>query len=248
MIMPRTSPIAQPVRQCSVAETATLGEVVVVVHSRRNIASSRPDRSLMPPISRGFRGRPRRDVDPARVPPGQYVVEDFPVLSAGPTPRTPLERLEPDHRRRGRRVAHVDLGRAARAARRDVHDRHPLRDEVDQARHHVDRRLARHAARRRRDRGRVPDRLVRRRLHDEPHARGRHATARRGSPTSSRASRSTPSTAARRGCWSRTCTCGRARSGSAGSRFTPQDEPGFWEAAGYHNHGDPWREQRYWND
>ena len=45
----------------------------------------------MPPISRGFGGRPRRDVDPSRVPPGQYVVEDFPVLSAGPTPRTSLE-------------------------------------------------------------------------------------------------------------------------------------------------------------
>src|SRR5438270_11209571 len=42
-------------------------------------------------VSRGFRGRPRRDVDPSRIPPGQYVVEDFPVLSAGPTPRTPLE-------------------------------------------------------------------------------------------------------------------------------------------------------------
>src|SRR5258705_7932457 len=39
-------------------------------------------------VSRGFRGRRRRDVDPSRVPPGQYVVEDFPVLSAGPTPRT----------------------------------------------------------------------------------------------------------------------------------------------------------------
>ncbi|MEU4293329.1 molybdopterin-dependent oxidoreductase [Kribbella sp. NPDC026596] len=24
-----------------------------------------------------------------------------------------------------------------------------------------------------------------------------------------------------------------------------RDEPGFWERAGYHNHGDPWREQRY---
>ena len=42
-------------------------------------------------ISRGFRGR-RRDTDTSgRVPPGQYVVEDFPVLSAGPTPRTPLD-------------------------------------------------------------------------------------------------------------------------------------------------------------
>ena len=26
------------------------------------------------------------------------------------------------------------------------------------------------------------------------------------------------------------------------------DEPGFWETFGYHNHGDPWREQRYSGD
>jgi DMSO/TMAO reductase YedYZ molybdopterin-dependent catalytic subunit len=43
-------------------------------------------------ISRGFRGRRRDpDADPVRVPPGQYVTDDFPVLSAGPTPHTPLE-------------------------------------------------------------------------------------------------------------------------------------------------------------
>ena len=42
-------------------------------------------------VSRGFRGRRRdSDADPSRVPPGQYVTEDFPVLSAGPTPHTPL--------------------------------------------------------------------------------------------------------------------------------------------------------------
>jgi DMSO/TMAO reductase YedYZ molybdopterin-dependent catalytic subunit len=46
----------------------------------------------MSPISRGFHGRHRDpDVDPSRVPPGQYVTTDFPVLSAGPTPHTPLE-------------------------------------------------------------------------------------------------------------------------------------------------------------
>ena len=44
----------------------------------------------MPLISRGFRGR-RVDADPTRVPPGQYVTPDFPVLAAGPTPHTPLE-------------------------------------------------------------------------------------------------------------------------------------------------------------
>ena len=27
--------------------------------------------------------------------------------------------------------------------------------------------------------------------------------------------------------------------------FTEEDHPGFWESVGYHNHGDPWLEERY---
>jgi DMSO/TMAO reductase YedYZ molybdopterin-dependent catalytic subunit len=27
--------------------------------------------------------------------------------------------------------------------------------------------------------------------------------------------------------------------------FTDRDHPGFWEQNGYHNYGDPWKEQRY---
>jgi DMSO/TMAO reductase YedYZ molybdopterin-dependent catalytic subunit len=42
-------------------------------------------------VSRGFRGRRRTEAPEGRVPPGQYVTEDFPVLSAGPTPRIPLD-------------------------------------------------------------------------------------------------------------------------------------------------------------
>lgn len=30
-----------------------------------------------------------------------------------------------------------------------------------------------------------------------------------------------------------------------GVKFTPRDEPGYWEQRGYHNHADPWREERY---
>ncbi len=30
-----------------------------------------------------------------------------------------------------------------------------------------------------------------------------------------------------------------------GLRFATDDEPGFWETRGYHNHADPWREERY---
>ena len=33
-----------------------------------------------------------------------------------------------------------------------------------------------------------------------------------------------------------------------GLRLLDHDEPGFWEVNGYHNHGDPWKEERYWGD
>ena len=33
-----------------------------------------------------------------------------------------------------------------------------------------------------------------------------------------------------------------------GLQLLDVDEPGFWESVGYHHYGDPWREQRYWDD
>lgn len=33
-----------------------------------------------------------------------------------------------------------------------------------------------------------------------------------------------------------------------GLRFMDEDSPGFWEAYGYHMYGDPWKEQRYTGD
>ena len=30
-----------------------------------------------------------------------------------------------------------------------------------------------------------------------------------------------------------------------GIRFAQRDEPGYWETRGYHNHADPWKEERY---
>ena len=33
-----------------------------------------------------------------------------------------------------------------------------------------------------------------------------------------------------------------------GLAFAEEDEPGFWEALGYHDRGDPWLEQRYQGD
>ena len=88
-------------------------------------------------VSRGFHGRRNEDVDSARVPPGQYVTPDFPVLSAGPTPRTPLDQWDFQIVRRGRRDAPLDVGGAPGAAERGDHPRHPLRDEVVEARHRL---------------------------------------------------------------------------------------------------------------
>jgi DMSO/TMAO reductase YedYZ molybdopterin-dependent catalytic subunit len=41
-------------------------------------------------VTRGFKGRPRDRSVSDRLPPGQYLERGFPVLSAGPTPHTPL--------------------------------------------------------------------------------------------------------------------------------------------------------------
>ncbi len=45
---------------------------------------------MSPSVSRGF-SRSRPATDDARLPPGQHLVEGFPVLSAGPTPHVPLD-------------------------------------------------------------------------------------------------------------------------------------------------------------
>jgi DMSO/TMAO reductase YedYZ molybdopterin-dependent catalytic subunit len=42
-------------------------------------------------LSRNFHSKLRADADPARVPPGQYATNGFPVLTAGPTPKVALD-------------------------------------------------------------------------------------------------------------------------------------------------------------
>lgn len=32
-----------------------------------------------------------------------------------------------------------------------------------------------------------------------------------------------------------------------GIELSETDKPGYWERGGYHNHGDPWTEERFWN-
>ena len=76
----------------------------------------------MSPISRGFQGR-RPQVDSARVPPGQHVIDDFPVLSVGSTPHTPLDAWTFQISGALDQPVPWDVGGAARAPRRDIEDR-----------------------------------------------------------------------------------------------------------------------------
>src|SRR5919106_5187769 len=59
--------------------------------ARRASRARREEGVTVAHISRGFRGRRGKERRDAQLPPGQYWVEDFPVLSAGPTPHTPLD-------------------------------------------------------------------------------------------------------------------------------------------------------------
>ena len=168
------------------------------------------------PVSRDFRGRRKREAEPDRLPPGQYVTDDFPVLSAGPTPHTPLEEWS---------FAIVNGDETKTWSWDELHalpHETPTTDihcvtrwskfdttwegvSVDTLLAEVDHDAA------------VRARVLRRRLHDEPPDRGCDRRARRGSRSATTANRSSPSTAARPGCSYRICTSGRARSGCADS-------------------------------
>ena len=202
----------------------------------------------MSPISRGFMGRRRPVADPSRVPPGQYVTRDFPVLSAGPTPHTPLDEWsftidgevgEPVSWRWEEFLA-LPVG--------DGHRRHPLRDEVVQARHDA-------------GRGVSVDTLL---ATVETEAEYLTAWSDGGYTTNLALEDVTDGKA-----WVAYEYDGQPlepeHGGPArllvphlyfwksakwvrGLTLTLDDEPGFWEGYGYHNHGDPWLEQRYQGD
>ena len=77
-------------------------------------------------ISRGFHRRNAEPGQEGRVPPGQHLTSDFPVLSAGPTPHTALDRWSFSIQRRGRRAAQLDAGTSSRRCRarritKDIH-------------------------------------------------------------------------------------------------------------------------------
>jgi hypothetical protein len=199
----------------------------------------------MSPNSRGFQGPPparrrrARPIGPARrrrVPRPVFRARRRTRRPTGGRSRSTARSI---NRSRGR-------GRSCARSPRDADGRHPLRD-AGQSRHHVDGRLHRHAPGRAGDRGRVRERVVRRRLQNQPAARrrnGRPGVDRlrvRRRAARPRARRAGPAPGPHLYFW-------KGAKWVRGPELLIDDRPRFWEAAGYQNYGDPWQEQRYEGD
>ena len=116
-----------------------------------------------------------REAEPDRLPPGQYLVDDFPVLSAGPTPHTPLDEWTFSIAATVERAARWTWDEFRALPERDAHGGHPLRHASGRSSTRPGRacRWTRCSTGVEHDAA-VRARVLRRRLHDEPAARGRH--------------------------------------------------------------------------
>jgi DMSO/TMAO reductase YedYZ molybdopterin-dependent catalytic subunit len=201
----------------------------------------------MSPISRGFMGRRRPVEDPARIPPGQYLTHDFPVLSAGPTPRTPPE--EWSFTIGGEVDADVTwswqqfLELPSEAVTVDIHcvtkwsklDTAWRGVSVDSLLEHVDTEADYLTAW---CDGGYTTNLA---LDDVAGGRGWVAHEYDGAPLDPEHGGPARLLVPRLYFW-------KSAKWVRGLKLTRDDEPGFWEGYGYHNHGDPWLEQRYQGD
>jgi DMSO/TMAO reductase YedYZ molybdopterin-dependent catalytic subunit len=200
-------------------------------------------------VSRGFRGRRRPD-DAAtreRVPPGQYLTPDFPVLSAGPTPHTPLDRWtfsivgEVDARRDwtweefralpSEEIA-VDIHCVTKWSKLDTAWRgvsvDVLLDGIDTAAEFVVEFSD----------GGYTTNLP---LADVTGGKAWVVYEYDGEPLAPEHGGPARMLVPHLYFW-------KSAKWVRGLRLQRADEPGFWETNGYHNYGDPWREQRYWGD
>ena len=198
-------------------------------------------------ISRGFRGRRRPMEQGTQLPPGQYLVGGFPVLSAGPTPHTPPEEWdfsivgEVDEPKRWTMEEFRTL--PSEEISTDIHcvtkwsklgtrwegvSVDTLLDGVETAAEYV---LAYCD-------GGYTTNLP---LEDVTGGRAWVAYSYDGQPLAPEHGGPARLLVPHLYFW-------KSAKWVRGLRLMREDEPGFWESLGYHNRGDPWREQRYWGD
>jgi DMSO/TMAO reductase YedYZ molybdopterin-dependent catalytic subunit len=198
-------------------------------------------------VSRGFRGKRAKEREGSRVPPGQYLVDDFPVLSAGPTPHIPLDQwtftIESEVAELKRWPWESFRALPAEEVRADIHcvTKWSKLDTTWE--------------------GVSIDTLLEGVEHDATHAMvfsdGDYTTnlpledlldgkawvafAYDGSPLEPEHGGPARLLVPHLYFW-------KSAKWVRGLRLMDHDEPGFWESYGYHIYGDPWREQRYAGD
>jgi DMSO/TMAO reductase YedYZ molybdopterin-dependent catalytic subunit len=198
-------------------------------------------------ISRGFKGKRRDVADGSRVPPGQHVVRDFPVLSAGPTPRSPLadwslsivgEVDEPkrwtwdEFRKLPTETFKVDIHCVTKWTKLDTSwtgvSLDTLLDQVESAAEFA---VAYS------DGGYTTNLPV----EDLTDGKAWIAFEYDGQPLDPEHGGPARLLVPHLYLW-------KSAKWVRGISLQNEDEPGFWESNGYHIRGDPWREQRYWGD
>lgn len=196
-------------------------------------------------VSPGFQGRPRTQ-EPA-LPPGQYLTEDYPVLSAGPTPRVSLDTWEfvisaengTEHRWSWQEMMALPqetptvdihcvtrwskLGTTWQGVSLDT-----LLEGVDTGAHFA----LTHSY------GGYTTNLP---LDDLRGGQAWVVHTFDGAPLPAEHGGPARMLVPHLYFW-------KSAKWVRGIRLKTMDEPGFWETAGYHDYGDPWREQRYQGD
>jgi len=201
----------------------------------------------MPPVSRGFQGKRRPERDPARIPPGQYFTPDFPVLSAGPTPHTPLQEWG--------LVVHGAVDEATvwswdellalpqETITVDIHcvtkwtklDTTWTGVSVDTLLEDVATEATYLTA------WSDGDYTTNLNIEDVTDGKAWVVHTYEGEPLDPEHGGPARLLVPHLYFW-------KSAKWLRGLKLTTEDEPGFWEGFGYHNRGDPWREQRYWSD
>jgi DMSO/TMAO reductase YedYZ molybdopterin-dependent catalytic subunit len=198
-------------------------------------------------VSRGFHGRRREDVDAARVPPGQYVTPDYPVLSAGPTPHTPLEswsfaiggEVDESHswsweefRALPSEEIAADIHCVTKWSKLDTSWRgvsiDTLLEGVDTSAEFV----IQYG-----DGGYTTNTP----LADVTGGKAWIVYEYEGEPLPAEHGGPARMLLPHLYFW-------KSAKWIRGLKLQSEDEPGFWEVNGYNNYGDPWKEQRYWGD
>jgi DMSO/TMAO reductase YedYZ molybdopterin-dependent catalytic subunit len=201
----------------------------------------------MPPISRGFRGRRHSDAETARLPPGQYLTPDFPVLSAGPTPHTAttdwtltIDGVLDEARSwtweqllaLPQETFTVDIHCVTKWTKLDTTwtgvSLDTLLADVDTEAEYV-------------TAWADGDYTTNLPLEDLMDGKAWIVHTYDGEPLPAEHGGPARLLVPHLYFW-------KSAKWVRGLTLALDDEPGFWESVGYHNYGDPWREQRYWND